>query len=46
MLGQQVYSSVFKGSQITIESNNFKSGVYFYTIENGASVLNGKLISQ
>jgi len=46
MLGQQVFSCVFKGSNITVENNNFKSGVYFYTIENGSALLNGKLISE
>lgn len=46
ILGQKVYSSVFRGNQITVEKSYFKNGVYFFSIENGTSLMNGKLISQ
>jgi hypothetical protein len=46
ILGQQVFSCSFCGTKITVDGNNFKNGVYFYSIENGPSLMNGKLISE
>jgi hypothetical protein len=46
ILGNKVFSGVYDKNEIIINRKELKDGLYFYHIENGSTIITGKLIAE
>jgi hypothetical protein len=46
IIGEQVFSHIYKQNKITLSKNDLNSGVYFYRLENNSGSSEGKLIAE